>query len=78
MTEVANAARVRRPLIVERRRVVGLTQEALAAVLGVQRCTVARWETGATEPMLWVRPRLAASLGLTLEELHAILEEPGR
>ena len=77
MAEVANIVPVRRPFIVERRRIAGLTQEALAAAVGVQRSTVARWETGATEPMLWVRPRLAATLGLTLEELHGMLEEPG-
>ena len=76
MAEVANIVQVRRPFIVERRRIAGLTQEALAAALGVQRSTVARWETGATEPMLWVRPRLAVTLGLTLEELHAMLEKP--
>ncbi|WP_258527530.1 helix-turn-helix domain-containing protein [Streptomyces sp. NBRC 110611] len=33
-----------------RRRVVGHTQETLAAALSVERSTVARWEAGTSTP----------------------------
>jgi DNA-binding transcriptional regulator YiaG len=45
------------------RRELGLTQEELAARLGVQRETVARWETGArgiAEPIARLVRRVAA------------------
>ena len=38
----------KRCALAERRRVVGYTQEQLAAVLGVERTTVVRWEAGET------------------------------
>lgn len=42
--------------LARRRKAVGHTQESLAALLGVDRSTTARWEHGSTEPMAWLRP----------------------
>lgn len=55
------AARLRR--LRER---AGLTQEALAACLGVTRQAVARWESGTREPSLATAELLAAALGKKL------------
>jgi len=71
----------RRSRLAERRRALGLTQEALAARCDVERTTVARWETGFMEPGLWIRARLAEALEVTLRDLETLLapgpgEEP--
>jgi transcriptional regulator with XRE-family HTH domain len=58
-----------------RRRAVGFTQEGLAEALGVERTTVARWETAETEPQPSVRPMLAGLLKVTLEELDELLSD---
>lgn len=55
------------------RKAVGLSQEALAQRLGVERSTVVRWETTTIEPQPWIRPRLANALGVTAEELAGML-----
>jgi transcriptional regulator with XRE-family HTH domain len=65
MTLSTDTAPLRREHLAARRRTVGLSQEALAARLGVQRTTVTRWESGATTPMAWVRPGLAEALGVS-------------
>ncbi|WP_412542659.1 helix-turn-helix transcriptional regulator [Longispora sp. K20-0274] len=66
--------RPRSPLA-SRRRARGLSQETLAERLGVDRSTVARWEGARTAPQPAFRPRLAAELGWSTEELHAALAE---
>jgi DNA-binding XRE family transcriptional regulator len=53
--------------------VVGYTQERLAAVLGVERSTVVRWEAGETCPQPWCRPKLAKTLAISVEELDTML-----
>lgn len=53
------------------RQAVGLTQEALAAAVGVSRQTVAKWETGETSPDLQHAAALADALGCTIDELAA-------
>ncbi|WP_131738930.1 helix-turn-helix domain-containing protein [Actinomadura roseirufa] len=58
------------------RRTVGHTQESLALLLGVERSTVARWESGETEPQPYIRPKLADALKLSLEELAVLLAGP--
>lgn len=63
----------RRSRLIERRRALGLTQEALAARCEVERSTVARWETGVMEPGLWVRARLAEALQVPLRQLEEFL-----
>jgi len=55
------------------RKAAGLTPEELAYRLGVDRSTVGRWEAGETEPLAWLRPKLAKLLGLTNRELAAVL-----
>jgi DNA-binding XRE family transcriptional regulator/tetratricopeptide (TPR) repeat protein len=58
-----------------RRRAVGYAQEQLAAVLGVERSTVVRWEAGETTPQPWCRPKLAEALAVSVDELDAMLAE---
>ncbi|QOV36999.1 helix-turn-helix transcriptional regulator [Streptomyces ferrugineus] len=59
--------------LVRRRRAVGLTQESLAEVLGVERSTVVRWESGKVAPQPWIRPRLAQALQVSAEDLAELL-----
>jgi transcriptional regulator with XRE-family HTH domain len=62
-----------RELLARRRKAVGLTQEALAALLHIDRSTVARWERGETEPLPWIRPKLGKSLRVTADRLDELL-----
>lgn len=55
--------------IAEARKAIGLTQEQLAADVGVSKVTVARWETGAREPTLKNIYQLAARLPVTAGQL---------
>jgi transcriptional regulator with XRE-family HTH domain len=64
---------MKRIRLAQRRRVVGLSQEAFAEQLGVDVSTVRRWEYGEREPQPWHRPNLAAVLRVTLEELDDLL-----
>jgi transcriptional regulator with XRE-family HTH domain len=60
-----------------RRKAVGFSQEQLAERLGVDRSTVARWESGETEPQPWMRPRLAGALQLSVGQLDHLLSGGG-
>lgn len=46
-----------------------LKQKEIADFVGVERCTVSRWETGDTRPRIDDLPRLARILGCTVDEL---------
>jgi tetratricopeptide (TPR) repeat protein/transcriptional regulator with XRE-family HTH domain len=59
--------------LAERRKALGLTQEALADLMGVERSTVVRWERGLTGPTPWMRPRLAKALRVSAERLEELL-----
>src|SRR2546430_4236856 len=63
----------KRRRLAERRKAVGLSQEGLAEVMGVDRSTVVRWERADTEPQPWHRPKLARALKVSVEELAALL-----
>lgn len=63
----------RRQRFAARRKGVGFSQEQLAERLSIERSTVARWESGETEPQPWIRPRLARALQLSLSELDHLL-----
>ena len=65
--------RRKRVLLVRARKAAGFTQEEAAYRLGVDRSTIARWESGETEPLPWLRPKLATLLGVTLARLEELL-----
>ena len=56
-----------------RRKAAGFSQEQLAERLSIDRSTVARWESGETEPQPWIRPRLARVLRVSLDQLDHLL-----
>ena len=56
-----------------RRKAAGFSQEQLAGRLSIDRSTVARWESGETEPQPWIRPRLARVLQVSLDQLDHLL-----
>jgi tetratricopeptide (TPR) repeat protein/transcriptional regulator with XRE-family HTH domain len=68
---------VKRPRLAQRRKALGLTQESLAALLAVGRSTVIRWERGETEPLPWLRPKLAKALRVSADRLEELLGEDG-
>ena len=58
-----------------RRRAVGLSQQAVANALGVERATVGMWETGANWPSARVLPALADLLCCSIDDLYTAPEE---
>jgi transcriptional regulator with XRE-family HTH domain len=66
----------KRRALAERRKAVGKSQEQLAALLGVERSTVVRWEAGETAPLSWCRPQLAQALAVSLDTLAVLLATP--
>ncbi len=67
----------RRRRFAQRRKAVGFSQEGLAERLGIDRSTVARWESGDTEPLPWLRPKLGRVLQVSIEQLDELLAEAG-
>ena len=59
--------------LAQRRKALGFSQEALASQLDVERSTVVRWEGGETEPLPWIRPKLARTLQVSADELAELL-----
>ncbi|EWM15259.1 DNA-binding protein [Kutzneria sp. 744] len=57
----------------ELRKAVGLTQEALAEKLHVDRRSVNRWEAGKSSPLATIVPVLARTLGVSGKELMTVL-----
>ncbi len=64
---------VRRQRLIQRRKALGLTQEALAELVAVGRSTVVRWERGESEPLPSIRPRLARALKISADLLESML-----
>ena len=71
--QAARRARRRKARLAQRRKALGLTQEVLASLLGVERSTVVRWERGDTEPLPWIRPKLARALHVSADRLGELL-----
>ena len=65
----------RRVRLAQRRKAAGFSQERLAALLGIDRSTVVRWEGADTAPQPWLRPKLADALGITTHELDGLLDD---
>jgi transcriptional regulator with XRE-family HTH domain len=63
----------KRQRLAARRKAAGFSQEQLAERLRIDRSTVARWESGETEPQPWLRPRLARVLQVSLDQLDPLL-----
>ncbi|MFE5556075.1 helix-turn-helix transcriptional regulator [Streptomyces sp. NPDC056544] len=61
--------------LAERRKALGYSQEKLAGLLGVDRTTVGRWESGRIEPQPPQRRGLASALEVSLQELDVLLAE---
>jgi len=64
---------LRRQRLIQRRKALGFSQEQLAHAVGVERSTVVRWESGDNEPRPWQRPKLAAILKVSLDEVDELL-----
>lgn len=64
----------RRVELAAARKAAGHTQESLSAALGVDRTTVATWESGEHMPMPHVRPLLARELGCSLAEVGGLVD----
>lgn len=62
-------------VILARRKALGLTQEQLAARLGVTAPAVNKWEKGASFPDVALMPPLARLLGVDLNELFGFHDE---
>jgi transcriptional regulator with XRE-family HTH domain len=58
--------------LAQRRKAVGLTQEQLAERLGVERTTVVRRERGQTQPLPWLRPKLATALRVSADRIEEL------
>jgi tetratricopeptide (TPR) repeat protein/transcriptional regulator with XRE-family HTH domain len=71
--DAASGTVARRRRLVQRRKALGLTQEALAELIAVGRSTVVRWERGESEPLPWIRPKLAAALKVSVDQLESLL-----
>jgi tetratricopeptide (TPR) repeat protein/transcriptional regulator with XRE-family HTH domain len=63
----------RRQRLVQRRKALGLTQEALAELVAVGRSTVVRWERGESEPLPSIRHKLARALKVSADLLESLL-----
>jgi transcriptional regulator with XRE-family HTH domain len=73
--DVTERAAARRRRLAQRRKALGLTQEALAELLTVERSTVVRWERGESEPQPVIRPRLARALRVSADQLETLLSK---
>ncbi len=65
---------VKRRSFAQTRKAAGYTQESLAERLGVDRTTVARWESGEYAPQPWLRPRIAEAFGVSLAVCRELLD----
>ncbi|RSM36876.1 XRE family transcriptional regulator [Amycolatopsis balhimycina DSM 5908] len=65
----------RRTRLIRARKAAYYTQESLAYALNVDPTTVGHWERGRSEPLPYKRPKLAKLLGVSREQLEALLAE---
>ena len=56
-------------ILMEHRRKRGITQEELAAYMGVSKASVSKWETSTTYPDITLLPQLAAFFDISIDTL---------
>ncbi|MGX8796218.1 helix-turn-helix domain-containing protein [Fusibacter sp. JL298sf-3] len=56
-------------VLAAKRREKGLTQEAVAAYLGISKASVSKWETGQSFPDVLMLPEIATFYNITMDEL---------
>jgi transcriptional regulator with XRE-family HTH domain len=59
-------------VIVAKRREKGITQDELAAYIGVSKASVSKWETGQSYPDITFLPQLAAYFNISIDELMGL------
>ena len=64
---------MRRERLIAARKAAGRTQERVAELIGVDRTTIGTWERGEYTPRPDQRAAYAEAIGVTLDELHAML-----
>ncbi len=64
-------------LIAQKRKALGLTQEALAQKLGVSNQAVSKWESDQCCPDIMLLPALADAFGVSIDELFGRERSPG-
>ncbi len=57
------------PVIIRKRRQLGITQDELAFRMGVSKAAVSKWETGTTYPDITLLPKLADYFNISIDEL---------
>lgn len=55
--------------LIVKRREKGITQDKLAAYIGVTKASVSKWETGQSYPDITFLPQLAAYFNISIDEL---------
>lgn len=55
--------------LIVKRREKGITQDELAAYIGVTKASVSKWETGQSYPDITFLPQLAAYFNISIDEL---------
>ena len=63
--------------IAERRKSMRLTQEELAAKIGVSKSAIAKWETDGGLPDRDNLRKLAEAISLSVDELHKVIGSSG-
>jgi len=56
-------------IIADKRRAKGITQDQLAAYVGVSKASVSKWETGQSYPDITFLPQLAAYFNISIDDL---------
>lgn len=56
-------------VLIENRHKLGITQDELAAYMGVSKAAVSKWETGMTYPDITLLPQLATYFNISIDEL---------
>ena len=56
-------------ILVKKRKEKGITQDQLAAYIGVSKASVSKWETGQSYPDITFLPQLAANFNMSVDEL---------